>query len=85
MKAEDLKTKSEDELKKMLLDLRKEQMNLRFQKQNGGLNDTSAMRKARRTIARVKTFLTVAVSGGAAPKPAPKKKPAAKKTEKKAA
>lgn len=83
MKAEDLKTKSEDELKKMLLDLRKEQMNLRFQKQNGGLNDTSSLRKARRTIARVKTFLTNAVNGEA-PKPAPKKT-AKKKTEKKAA
>lgn len=84
MKAEDLKVKSEDELNKMLLDLRKEQMNLRFQKTNGGLNNTSALRKARRTIARVKTFLTAAVAGGEAPKPAAKKT-AAKKTEKKAA
>lgn len=57
MKADDLKTKTEDELTKMLLDLRKEQMNQRFQRSNGTLENTSEVRKARRTIARVKTFL----------------------------
>lgn len=57
MKAEELKTKSEDELKKMLLDLRKDQFNFRFQKRNGTLENTSQMRKARRDIARVKTLL----------------------------
>lgn len=60
MKAEDLKTKSEDELKKMLLDLRKEQFNMRFQKTNGTLDNTANLRMTRRNIARVKTFLTAA-------------------------
>lgn len=57
MKAEDLKSKTEDELKKMLLDARKEQMNLRFQRANGQMEKTHVMRQARRNIARIKTFL----------------------------
>jgi large subunit ribosomal protein L29 len=57
-KAEDFKGKSADELNTMLLDLRKQQMNLRFQKASGSLENTSTMRAVRRTIARVKTFLT---------------------------
>ena len=60
MKAEDLNTKTEDELKKILLYLRKEQLNLRFQKTNGTLEKTSDFQKVRRNIARVKTFLTAA-------------------------
>ncbi len=60
MKAEDLKGKTADELGKMLVDLRKEQFNLRFQQSQGQLDDVSKMRKTRRDIARVKTFLTQA-------------------------
>ena len=58
MKAEDLNTKTVDELQKTLLDQRKAQLNLRFQKSNGTLEGSSEFRKARRTIARIKTFLT---------------------------
>ncbi len=58
MKAEELKGKTEDQLKKMLLDLRKEQFNLRFQKSGGQLENTAQMRKVRRDIARVKTFIS---------------------------
>ena len=54
-KYEDLKGKSQDELNKLLLDLRKEQYNMRFEKANGTLDNTSKMRKIRRSIARVKT------------------------------
>ncbi len=57
MKAEDLKGKSADELKKVLLEKRKEQFNLRFQLSGGQLENTSQMRKLRREIARVKTFI----------------------------
>ena len=74
-KAEDIKAKSADELNAMLLDLRKTQMNLRFQKAGGGLEKTDAVRKVRRTIARVKTFLDQQVKGATAPaakKAAPK-------------
>lgn len=58
MTAEDLKTKSVDELSAQLLEERKNKFNLRFQKNGGTLEDTSAMRKSRRNIARIKTLLT---------------------------
>lgn len=58
MKAEELKGKSKDELKKMLLDMRKEQFNLRFQLSGGQLENTAQMRKIRRDIARVKTVMS---------------------------
>lgn len=80
MKAEDLKTKTQDELQKLLLDQKKAQFNLRFQKSGGQLDNTSEIRKTRRTIARIKTFL----NAKPADKPAPKKAPA-KKDAKKAA
>lgn len=57
MKADDLKGKTFDELNKMLLDLRKEQFNLRFQQSGGQLEKTDAVEKIRRDIARVKTFM----------------------------
>lgn len=57
MKKEDLKSKSTDELKKMLLDTRKEQFNLRFQLSGGQLENTSQMRKIRRDVARIKTMM----------------------------
>lgn len=56
-KAEELKGKSVDELKKMLLEMRKEQFNLRFQLSGGQLENSAQMRKIRRDIARVKTFI----------------------------
>lgn len=58
MNSEDLKTKTIDELQKLLLDQRKAQMNMRFQRSNGALEKTNEVRKVRRTIARIKTFLT---------------------------
>jgi large subunit ribosomal protein L29 len=58
MEAEDLKTKTLDELNKLLLDERKNGFNLRFQKSAGTLENTAAMRKSRRTIARIKTFIS---------------------------
>ncbi len=52
-----LKGKSQDELNAMLIDLRKQQMDMRFQQAGGQLTNTAEIRKVRRTIARVKTFL----------------------------
>lgn len=91
-KAEDLKAKTVDELKKALIDARKEQMNLRFQRTGGQLEKTSEMRKTRRNIARIKTFINVKQSGKdtapAKPKAvkaaAPKKEATAKKAKAKA-
>ena len=75
MNAEDLKTKTVDELQKLLLDQRKAQLNMRFQKSNGALEKTAEVRKTRRTIARIKTFLTAKLKEEAA-KGASKKKAA---------
>jgi large subunit ribosomal protein L29 len=57
--ASDLNTKSADELKQMLADLKKEQFNLRFQKASGQLENTARVRVVRRDIARVKTVMHV--------------------------
>lgn len=86
MQAEDLKTKTPDELQKLLLDQKKAQFNLRFQKSGGQLDNTAEIRKTRRTIARIKTFLNTKPTEEKAPaKKAPAKKAAAKKTSEKAA
>lgn len=58
MKFEELKGKSADELKKMLLEARKEQFDMRFQLSGGQLANTAQMRKVRRNIARIKTMIT---------------------------
>jgi len=57
MKAIDLRSKTPDELKDSLLDLRKEQFNLRFQRASGQLENTARVRQVRRDIARIKTIL----------------------------
>lgn len=64
MKAEDLKAKTEDELEKLLLEQRKGQFNLRFQRSGGQLEKTHEMRKTRRTIARIKTYLNMKKAEG---------------------
>ncbi|WPB86801.1 50S ribosomal protein L29 [Sediminicoccus rosea] len=53
----DIRTKTEDELGGLLLDLRKEQFNLRFQRATGQLEATGRIKAVRRDIARVKTVL----------------------------
>ena len=55
--ASDIRAKTPDELKSLLLDLRKEQFNLRFQRATGQQENTSRVRTVRRDIARVKTIL----------------------------
>ena len=55
MKAEDLRTKSPDELTDSLASLKKEQFNLRFQRATGQLEKTARIREVRRDIARIKT------------------------------
>jgi len=57
MKAEDLRVKSPDELNALLLNLKKEAFNLRFQKASGQLENTVRVRHVRRDIARVLTFM----------------------------
>ncbi|MSP05295.1 MAG: 50S ribosomal protein L29 [Acetobacteraceae bacterium] len=55
-KAADVRAKSADELATMLLDLRKEQFNLRFQRATGQQEGVGRVRQVRREIARVKTI-----------------------------
>lgn len=57
MKANDLRAKSVDELKDQLISLKKEAMNLRFQKASGQLENTARVKQVRRDIARIKTIL----------------------------
>ena len=51
----DIRQKTPDELATLLLELRKEQFNIRFQRATGQLENTSRLREARRDIARIKT------------------------------
>ena len=53
----DVRAKTPDELSTMLLDLRKEQFNLRFQRAAGQQEGVSRVRVVRRQIARVKTIM----------------------------
>lgn len=55
--AADLRTRSHDELRDTLIDLRKEAFNLRFQAASGQLENTARVREVRREIARVKTVI----------------------------
>ena len=57
MKAADLRTKTLDELTDELRDLKKESLNLRFQKASGQLEATARIRTVRRDIARIRTVL----------------------------
>jgi large subunit ribosomal protein L29 len=57
MKAEELRLKTEDQLKSELVTLQKEAFNLRFQRASGQLENTARVRVVRHDIARVETFL----------------------------
>jgi large subunit ribosomal protein L29 len=57
VKAEELRSKTTDELKTKLIDLKKEQFNLRFQVAGGQAENPSRSRLVRREIARIKTVL----------------------------
>ena len=57
MKAEDIRQKTPDEWKDLLVNLSKEAFNLRFQKASGQLENLSRERQVRRDIARIKTIV----------------------------
>ncbi len=63
MKSADVRTKTDDELKQQLTDLRKEAFNLRFQAASGQLENTAQARLVRRDIARIKTVLGERAAG----------------------
>ncbi len=56
-KIADVRAKSADELQEMLVNLRKEQFNLRFQRATGQLEAVSRIKHVRRDIARAKTIM----------------------------
>ena len=57
MKIDELKNKTLDQLKSILIDLKKEAFNLRFQKANGQLENTSRVKVVKRSVARVLTLI----------------------------
>ncbi len=65
-RASDLKAMSTDQLTDELLNLKKEQFNLRFQRATGQLENTGRVREVRRDIARVKTLQRQKAAGAKA-------------------
>ena len=57
MKNEELKNKTLDQLRSILIDLKKESFNLRFQKANGQLENTARVKVVKRSVARVLTLI----------------------------
>jgi large subunit ribosomal protein L29 len=53
---DDLKQNSDDQLQQQLVELKREQFNLRFQSATNQLEKPSRVREVRRTIARIKTL-----------------------------
>ena len=56
-RAAQLRAKTADELKQELVDLRREEFDLRMKRGTGQLSDTSRFKKIRRDVARIKTIL----------------------------
>ena len=56
MKIEDVRGLTPDQLSESLINLKKEQFNLRFQKATGQLEKTARVKIVRRDIARIKTI-----------------------------
>lgn len=54
----DIKKQSDEQLAKQVLDLKKEQMNLRFQKATGQMEKPNRWREVRKMVARVKTEMS---------------------------
>jgi large subunit ribosomal protein L29 len=63
---DDLKVKTDDQLQQQLIELKREQFNLRFQSATNQLEKPSRVRVVRRTIARIRTLQNQRASGQAA-------------------
>ena len=81
LKISELRSKTEDQLKDMVKELKKEALNLRFQKTTGELEKTHRFNEVRKTIARIVTLQkeaklgkVVAPKAAAAPKAKKEKK-----------
>ncbi|DAA96767.1 TPA: 50S ribosomal protein L29 [Candidatus Gastranaerophilales bacterium HUM_9] len=58
MKLQDIREKSVDELKALVVDLKKELFDLRLKKSTNKLENTASISNTKRTIAQVKTVIT---------------------------
>ncbi|MDI6749977.1 MAG: 50S ribosomal protein L29 [Pseudomonadota bacterium] len=63
MKAGELRMKSEEELRKELIELRKAQFSLRMQLATQQSNNTAQLGKLRKDVARIKTILSERAAG----------------------
>ncbi len=63
MDTAELRQKKTEELDALILELMREQFNLRMQKGSGELSKPSEMKRVRRTIARVKTVIAEMAAG----------------------
>mgnify|MGYP002701294441 CR=1 FL=1 len=64
MKTVELRKKNEKQLKQQVLELRKEQFNLRFQLAGGQLQSTARIKELRRDIAKIKTLVNETKANG---------------------
>ncbi|MGQ9660123.1 MAG: 50S ribosomal protein L29 [Thermochromatium sp.] len=64
MKANELRANSTQELQTQLMELLREQFNLRMQRGIGQLSKPSRMKAVRRDIARIKTIMAERKAGG---------------------
>ncbi|MGB3472568.1 MAG: 50S ribosomal protein L29 [Erythrobacter sp.] len=64
----DLRTKTDDQLSVELVELKKEQFNLRFQSATNQLEKPSRIREVRRNIAQIKTLQNERAAAAAAAK-----------------
>ena len=62
MKMSDVRALTNDQVKDEILKLKKEQLNLRFQRASGQLEKTNRIRQIRRDIARLKTAQSATVA-----------------------
>lgn len=58
MKPSDLRSKTADEITSAMVEIYREQFNLKMQKATGQLSKPDQIKKNRRTIARINTILT---------------------------
>lgn len=63
MDLNEIKSMTPDQRSDEIVKLKKEQLNLRFQKASGQLENTSRVRQIRRLIAQIKTVQTQASAG----------------------
>lgn len=82
MKTAELRAKSKEELKDLVLSLKKEQFNLRFQQSTGALDNALRFREVKKTIARAKTLINEVPGSVKAKAEKPTKAPEKKKTAK---